>query len=515
MAEEKSISISFNKVSVDADSKKKEKLISLVFDKKRNIFLSGPGGVGKTYNIKNYIQPEAIKRGKILHITSTTGVSALSIGGTTIHRWAGIKIGKESAITIFNRLKLYNRECCKRWEETDVLVIDEISMLGAKIFELLDKVGQLLCDNTLPFGGKSLIVSGDFLQLPPVNDSFVFTSSVWDEMNFRVVRLTEPKRYPDLSHFELLMRVRMARHTKEDVKTLYKRVEAYIDYIRKGGDKNEKIKPTKLFSLKKDVAQHNLDELAKLDGETVIYNAVDKFITKSELKNMEKESVSDRMIKKNNKDKISGKDIMEYTEFLDTVIDRQIYLKPGAQVILTYNLSVELGLLNGSRGVALHCDPDGVLVLFKNGVTMRILLNAYEFEDGNVKLIRYQIPLILAWAISIHKSQSLTLDYVIMDLGPSLFAPGMAYVALSRVRTLDGLLLSSFAPNKITADPEAVRFEQTIIDEEKNEDEEEDDVKDEGEENKEGEKGDDGEEEDEGREEGEKGDEDSDEPGSN
>lgn len=480
MAAEKSVNSLINSlegVSLEGNNNGEthRKIIDLVLNKKRNIFLSGSGGVGKSWLITNILKKEVERREKVISITSTTGVSALAIGGTTIYRWGGIKLGKESITTITTNIRERNKDCLKRWRECHILVIDEISMLGMKIFNVLDRVGRNICNIDLPFGGKQLIVSGDFLQLPPVQDVFAFKSDVWEELNFRIFRMIIPKRYPDIEHFNMLMRIRVAQYTKEDVKKLYDRVDAYIDYIRKGGDKNEKIKPTRIYSLKKDVEQHNLEELSKLPGNTIVYNSIDKFISKNDVKNGDDKKKDDgddddRMKKKKNNDKISSKDIMDYTEFLDTVVDRQVFLKPGAQVMLTYNLAIDIGLVNGSRGVILSCESESVNVLFKNGVVTRIAYHLYEFEDGKVKMMRYQLPLILAWACSIHKTQGATLDYAIMDLGPSIFAPGMGYVALSRVRTIDGLLLSSFVPKKIIADPEALEFEREIIEREKDED---------------------------------------------
>lgn len=464
---------SFKNIALDElanDKKIQSKFVDIVLNKKRNIFLSGAGGVGKSYLVVNILKTEADRRQKMIAITSTTGVSALAIGGTTIFRWSGIKLGKESVSTICTRIRQNNKDCYKRWRDCKILVIDEISMLGMKIFECLDRVGQNICDNDIPFGGKQLIVAGDFLQLPPVQDTFSFNSETWDALDFRIFRMTQPKRYPDVEHFHMLMRIRVAQHTKEDIKKLYSRCDAYIDYIRKGGDKKERIKPTRIYSLKKDVEQHNLEELSKLPGKTLVYNAIDKFVSKRDIKSEEGLPSSEGPQVKKGVDKISGKEIMEYTEFLDTIVDRQRLLKPGAQVMLTYNLDIELGLVNGSRGVVLSCDPDSVNVFFKNGMTNRISYHLYEFEDGKVKMMRYQLPLILAWGISIHKTQGATLDYCIMDLGPSIFAPGMGYVALSRVRTLDGLLLSSFEPKKIIADPYALEFERKIIEKEKDDD---------------------------------------------
>ena len=434
------------------DTRIQSLLIDLVFNKRKNIFLSGSGGVGKSYLITKILKPEAERRKKIIAITSTTGVSALGIGGTTIHRWSGIKLGKESVYAISTNIRERNKDCYSRWKDTNILVIDEISMLGLQTFEKIDKVGRNICENELPFGGKQLIVSGDFLQLPPVGDLFCFQSELWEELDFRIFRLIIPKRYPDVNHFELLQRYRMGTQTKEDNKKLHQRYDAYIKYIREGGDKNRRIKPTRLYSLKKDVEQHNLDELSKLPGETFTYNAINNICLKEEDASLHKK-----------KKILSEKEKNDCIQFLDTVVDSQVYLKPEAQVMLTFNLDPDNGLVNGSRGVVVKCHPDHAEILFKNGIVSMIFFNAYEFDDGKLKMIRFQIPLILAWAISGHKSQGCSLDDVIEDLGPSIFSSGMGYVMLSRVRTLDGLLLSNLDTKKLTANKEALKFEEELI----------------------------------------------------
>lgn len=426
----------------------------LLLDGNHRFLLSNFMVTHNSHIIRHTIKPYANLREIEMGITSTTGVSALSLGGGTIHRWSGIKLGKESVYTICENIRTKNKDCYKRWRDTRILHIDEVSMLGLKTFELLDKVGRNICEINLPFGGKQIILSGDFLQLPPVNDEFPFKSDVWDELDLYIFRMTIPRRYPDINHCEMLMRIRMGHYTKEDVKKLNSRVESYIDYVRNGSGKDDLIKPTRVFSLKKDVEKINKDELYNLKGKLTLYNSIDKFATK------------------NKGDKLSSKDIMEYTEFLDTVIDRQIGFKPNVQVMLTYNLDTDLGLVNGSRGVILTCDQESVNVLFKNGITCRIPYHMYEMEDGKVKMIRYQLPLILAYAISTHRTQGATLDCAILDIGPSIFAPGMSYVQLSRVKTLDGILISSFIPKKIMADPEALEFEKLMIEKEKIQDNE-------------------------------------------
>ena len=148
---------------------------------------------------------------------------------------------------------------------------------------------------------------------------------------------------------------------------------------------------------------------------------------------------------------------------MDNIAEREIYLKPGAQVMLTTNLDVESGLTNGSRGVVMECGDNSITVKFKNGNIIPIIPYPYEHEDDDVIIVRHQFPLRLAWSYSIHKSQGATLDYAIIDLGTSLFCPALGYVALSRCRTLEGLFIVNIVPSKIKADPEALEFEEKLI----------------------------------------------------
>lgn len=300
--------------------------------------------------------------------------------------------------------------------------------------------------------GNKRFLLGDFTvshncQLPPIDDEYAFNASVWKDMNLYYYRMVYPYRYPDLKHFELLSRIRTEEYTKGDILALQSRVKAYDDY-RKNGSK-DLIKPTRIYPLKKDVDNINLAEIEKLEGDMLVYEAEDNIIVK---------------IKEDGKPVIDVNNLntAEYSEYMDTIVSPEVYIKVGAQVMLTRNLDVELGLVNGARGVALECDEERISVKFRNGMTVDIVGYVYEHEDDKVIVRRTQIPLQLAWSISIHKSQGSTLDYAIIDLGTSLFAAGQGYVALSRVKTLDGVYIINVIPEKLRADPEALKFEQYI-----------------------------------------------------
>ena len=173
-----------------------EDLISLIFEKRKNLFFSGSGGTGKSTTIKK-IKQWADNYEKKCSLTATTGVAAINISGQTFHRWSGIGLGKGSKEELLSQIKKY-KKTVERWRTTDILVIDEISMMGAKLFDKVNYIGQQIRKNFFfPFGGIQLIVSGDMLQLPPVHDDFCFFSKVWKECNFQIISFTIPYRFID------------------------------------------------------------------------------------------------------------------------------------------------------------------------------------------------------------------------------------------------------------------------------------------------------------------------------
>lgn len=445
-------------VSSDNFDKTFNELLNMVFVEKRNVYVSGSGGCGKTYMIKKLYE-ECVKRGISTGLTSTTGVSAhgLGLGARTLHSWAAIKLGKEPVNVIVDKIK-NNKDTKTRIISAVILIIDEISMCSAETIQLIDKVLtevrigrreiQKLQRANMPvpaFGGLQIVASGDMLQLEPVNGTFLFQSPIWQTLNFKYIRMYIPYRYPDLKFFELLTRAREGELTPEDIKLLRTRVQAYDDYKRlERMGKVGSIKPTRIYSLKKDVETINLAELDKLEGDTNVYEATD-FI-----------------IPKNPKDK-QYIDKAGYSNYMDTIVAREIMLKPGAQVMLTINMDVESGLVNGSRGVVESCEDDQIKVTFKCGKTIDMIPHPYEYEDDTVTCVRHQFPLILAYSITIHKCQGMTIDSAIIDLGTSLFCSALGYVALSRCRTLDGIYIVNLMPEKIVPNPEALEFDRQLV----------------------------------------------------
>ena len=409
--------------------------------KRRNVYLQGSGGTGKSYLMAE-ITKRLRERGVKVAITATTGAAAVNVGGTTVHRFAGIGLGMDEKFRLLKRVRS-KKPYIERWKETDVLIIDEISMMGGSLFDKIEYVGRNVRNpkSQKPFAGMQIIVSGDMLQLSPIHDCWVFESECWDRIEFKTFNLIESKRYEDRDHFSMLLRVREAEHTSNDLELLRSR---YDEYHRIKDFAAWEIKPTIIYSYKVDVAKYNEDELGHIPGKPTIFKSIDEFVFKH----------GD-----------GTKDQKEYyKKVLSDGIPEIIALKDGAQVILKKNIDVEAGLINGSRGVIIKINPVSrvVTVKFCNGVLSPIGIEMWEIDDDDAIVCRNQIPLILGWASTVHSLQGSTLDLAVCDIGQSIFAPGQAYVAMSRVRTIEGLFLSEFDPKVIKVDAKARKFVRSI-----------------------------------------------------
>jgi ATP-dependent DNA helicase PIF1 len=396
-----------------------------------NIFLTGPGGSGKSTLINQ------LRKEFDIMLTSTTGVSAYNFQGRTIHSFSGIGAVKHSdKIPSIIKKVGKNKPAVKRILECKILVIDEISMLGKYYLEVLDEIFRHFRKDENIFGGIQVIFTGDFLQLPPINDEFCFMSTVWENLSLKTIKLEKLYRFTDKKYSEILSRVRICEHTADDNKELFKRVFAYRDLEEK--ESKLEITPTYLYGKKMNVHDKNMEELDK--------NPNKQFVC-------------------------FGKTVCNLPEMeniIDTIIPKFLHFKVGAQVMLTVNLDVENGLVNGSRGVIVdmvgsdkNCET--IVVKFLDGRILPFSKHIFKYEEDE-KLIyeREQFPFILAYAMSIHKVQGCTLDYAVIDLGYSIFEDSMAYVALSRVKSLDGLFLKSYKPEKITVNKKVIDFYKTL-----------------------------------------------------
>lgn len=430
---------------------KLELIMEAVYSK-RSIILHGPGGVGKSYTLRHIAKTLKDLNVKVC-VTALTGVAALTLASnnnlhgipvSTLHSFAGVGTASLDAEELIAKVKSKSISM-KKWLKCQVLIIDEVSMLGGSLFSKLDKIAKAVRKNNNPFGGIQLIFSGDMLQLPPVKDTWVFNTEEWTALNLRPFILEIPYRYSDPEFFQMLLRIRVGEQTEDDYKIIRNRVRAnkrMQDILSSLSNEKagEIIKPTMFFSKRIDVDAYNTMELEKLPGESVEFIAFDRFEIKR------------------------GAPIREeYIKILDDSVPRSIFFKVGAQVMLKTNLDVNGGLVNGSRGVVSEIIKDEALVVkFISGVKLRVDIGTTEVEDKYAIAKRTQIPFVLAWSSSIHKSQSSTLDYAVVDLGNSIFCEGQAYVALSRCSNIEGLFISEFMPKSIMVNKEALRYTKKL-----------------------------------------------------
>ena len=454
---------------------KTEAIIDLLLNG-HNVFLFGMGGAGKTYcarAVADYFDEYGWRVAR----TGSTGIAALNLrvnkqtdvgdkstnetdstrapdgdgtestktlGVSTLHRWAGIGLARGSAETLLEGVRSYSIARAN-WTCTDLLILDEISMIGGELWEKLDYIGRHIREeHEKAFGDLRIMIIGDFMQLPPVKDKWVFLTESWIDTDFKTFVFNKPMRYPDLKWYEMLKRIRIGKQNVQDMRELRMRKDAYKKI------KNEltevDVKPTILYSKTVDVRQHNQVELDKLQHEKHVFYASDSFTQFKSNKNI---------------------DIEHYRTMINDCIPEIIELKIGAQVMLKHNLCPDEGLVNGSRGVVtdIKKSPSGqdiVTVKFINGLEMEIKAHEWDYVNEYGRLTRSQIPLILAWSLTIHKVQGCTLDYVVVDLGPSVFACGQAYVALSRARSLEGLFLSEVFNTSIKCDKVALKYSQYL-----------------------------------------------------
>lgn len=407
-----------------------------------NLFVTGSAGSGKTYLVKKFAKESRMN----VALTATTGIAALNLGGETFHRFLGIGIETrpERAERIIKKILRF-KTSSKPWEKAkwnvlsnlDVLVIDEASMLRRDQFELIEILLSVVRDDPRPFGGVQVVLIGDFFQLPPVvtptqektfpdlKNPYCFQSDIWKYGKFYSVNLTTNYRQSDKIFLQMLDNIRIGKITKDVEEIMESRVGVTL---------NTDIQPIKFFPFKKDVHSENNRCLSNIKEQ--------KFVSSAEY---------------------SGKP-ME-TEILkkETPAEDRLYFCKGAQVMMLTN-DVNGTWVNGSMGIVKDINP--VVIKLANGsvispdthtwerITYKLLGGKWSQE---VTATMKQYPFKLAYSTTIHKSQGLTLDFVDLDIS-SCFVPGQAYVALSRVKTLDGLVLRGWNKETIIADQRVLDF---------------------------------------------------------
>ena len=392
----------------------------------RSALLTGAAGTGKTYLLNTFIA-QARKRGKKVSVTATTGLAATHLGGNTIHSWSGIGVSDHLPNNFFERLSKTRRDVISK---TDVLIIDEISMLHDFRLDMIDKVLRTVRENDQPFGGIQLVMSGDFFQLPPVNrpneqgGGFVVYSDAWQELQPAVLYLERQYRQNDERLLEILTALRTGDVRRHHVESLLARTEVEPP----DGD------ITELHTVNVDVDDINIQKLAELPGEERSYQQT-----------------------------TTGSKI--YVENLQRSVlaPENLVIKLGALVMAVKNSPQKL-YANGSIGTVVDFEPltEYPVVEFRDGHQVTMVPDIWELRDGERKRASIsQVPLRLAWAITVHKSQGMTLDAAKIDLRKA-FVEGMGYVALSRVRDLDNLYLYGINRRALEVSPDVLAIDEVL-----------------------------------------------------
>ncbi len=395
-----------------------------------NVFLTGEPGAGKTHTINEYV---AFLRSHGIEpaVTASTGIAATHIGGFTIHSWSGI--GILSSLDKYNLDRIAsNKYVYTRVERASVLIIDEVSMLSSRTLNMVDAVCREVKRVPMPFGGMQVIFVGDFFQLPPVFESergdekvFAYESESWQEANPMVCYLTEQHRQEDGVFLDILSAIRRNEFDETHLPHLEK---------RKIEDASKVLDTPKLFSHNLNVDRVNEESLGRLSGDGKVFVMGTK-----------------------------GRAVIVEALKKSCLSPERLELKVNAAVMFTKN-NPKGGFANGTLGLVEKFDEDTgyPIVKTRNNEMIRVEPMDWVVEDnGRILATITQLPLRLAWAITVHKSQGMSLDAAIMDLG-KVFEFGQGYVALSRVRTLSGLHLLGWNARAFQVHPEVLVADQAF-----------------------------------------------------
>jgi ATP-dependent DNA helicase PIF1 len=395
-----------------------------------SLFFTGAAGTGKSLVLRTLI--EALPA-ETTAITAMTASAASLIGGTTLHAFAGVGNGERPLSAL---VEMANRKRRDAWRRATLLIVDEVSMLAAELLDKLEYVARAVRGNDEPFGGLQLLFCGDFFQLPPVSRPgapparFAFWAASWGRCKLRSVELTHVYRQTDDTLIGMLNEVRVGKVSARTLATLAACERRIDDELAMG------VRPTQLFTHRADCDEINLRELAALDAPPILLRAIDSG---------------------------TGARGATPTQLLETCPAKAVLeLRVNAQVLLLRSLDQATGLVNGARGAVLRFERGAPVVRFACGVERRVEPQPFlVVQDGRVVATRSQVPLAHAWAISIHRSQGLSLDCLEVSLSRA-FEYGQAYVALSRARSLRGLRVLDFDASTVRAHPDVLEFHLRI-----------------------------------------------------
>ncbi|TQW00378.1 hypothetical protein V2A60_001463 [Cordyceps javanica] len=466
--------VPFPQSTTIALSSEQRHVLDLVVEQGQSVFFTGPAGTGKSVLMRAIISELKTKYGREsdrVAVTASTGLAACNIGGITLHSFSGIGLGKDDASVLVKKVRR-NPKAKNRWLKTKVLIIDEISMVDGDLFDKLSQIGRMIRNNGRPWGGIQLVITGDFFQLPPVPDDskaqakFAFDAATWTTSIDHTIGLTQVFRQRDPEFARMLNEMRLGKITEDTVRA-FKALDRPLKF-------DDGVDCAELFPLRAQVEGSNEKRLRELPG------AIHRF----ESADTGEQGIKERLL-------------------ANMMAPKSIDLKLDAQVMLIKNL--DASLVNGSLGRVIGFsdertfdmgggipdDPtkdaafnkarkklssfsrDSELVsnsgkqypvvqfVSSSGVPRVVLCQpeewTVELPNGEVQAKRSQLPLILAWALSIHKAQGQTLERVTVNLG-KVFEKGQAYVALSRATSQDGLRVIGFDKHKVMAHPKVVEF---------------------------------------------------------
>lgn len=385
-----------------------------------NVFITGGAGTGKSYTLKHIIR--ALKGlGRRYAITSSTGCSAVLIGGQTVHSYLGMGAGGRTVEQIVDNIK---GKKLSDLQKLQILIIDEISMVDdhtlVKMSGILQKIKRVF---DRAFGGIQVIFIGDFCQLPPVSGNYCFLSDVWNQLQLRHIVLTELVRQKDDIIFQqILHEIRLGKCSQKTWQTLAQLEENRFE---------DGIRPTRLYSLNSDVALINQHEFRQVFKKNALTEAdIFRYPAISNDKNVR----------------------------LD---DYHIELIKGLQVIVIRNIDFESGLVNGTTGVICELDKSNVCII-DNYKKKHVIQYHTDVNENNNAYVKF-MPLKMAYALSIHKSQGATLDAIEVDGSTFIFAPGQLYTALSRARNLNSIRLLNLDRGSVICNKNVKEFYQNLV----------------------------------------------------
>lgn len=425
-----------------------------------NLFITGPGGTGKSFLIKSIVK-HAENNEKHIKVCALTGCAAilLECKATTLHMFAGIGLANKKNEDLVSELFTKKAQKLKNWKKLEVLIIDEVSMMSLKLLLLLDLIAKKYYKNDKPLGGLQVIFTGDFYQLSPVffngcekeESMYCFQHILWEQLfpKPNQIVLKTIFRQNDELLLKALKYIRKGQITPSTQLALESRLfdKAKLDVLKK-----EKVL-TILSPIKRDVETINAKEYAKLekDIQEIEYNMSYVDLTDNSDAFENQRLLFELYLKSNNNIK------QDYDFLANSIIaEKTIKLKVGTQVMCIANITHcgELIIANGSQGIVVGFNDKSMPCVKFNNIANPITVTNFIWKSEHNKSVGVsQIPLIYSWAITIHKAQGLTLENAIIDIGSNIFAYGQTYVALSRVKSLNGLYLTHFDYTKIACNP--------------------------------------------------------------